>query len=182
MRLLSSPDRRLGIVCVLLALAALVGWVPFDIETGLIEKVRRQVRIGDAMLPVLGLGFVILGGLMTVCLPQTQSPTLARENVGFLLKLVCVLALSLAMMRWLGPIVASVFAPEETYRALRDTAPWKHLGFVVGGTMLVSGLMALGEGRVTSRGLLLGFLATLALIVLYDLPFEDLLLPPNGDV
>ena len=49
-------------------------------------------------------------------------------------------------------------------------------------TGLVAGLIALIEGRLRPRTLLIGALAALALIVLYDLPFEDLQLPPNGDV
>ena len=85
-------------------------------------------------------------------------------------------------MRWLGPLAVELFGAEGSYRALRDTAPWKHLGFVAGGTLLVAGLMALVEGRLTMRGVVIGLLATFALILLYDLPFDDLLLPPNGDV
>ena len=65
---------------------------------------------------------------------------------------------------------------------MRDTAPWKYIGFILGGVVLIAGLIALVEGRVSLRGVVLGLMATFALIVVYDLPFDDLLLPPNGDV
>ena len=36
---------------IFLAFAALVAfvWVPLDVETGLVEKVRRRIMIGDAL-------------------------------------------------------------------------------------------------------------------------------------
>jgi len=83
---------------------------------------------------------------------------------------------------WLGPAAVWALTEDGAYRNLRDTAPWKYVGYVAGGTLLVAGLMALVEGNVTWRGVMIGLLATLALIAVYDLPFEDLLLPPNGDV
>lgn len=183
MKLLSTPDGRLGIVCILLALFALVVWVPLDIDTGLVEKVRRRVSIGDSLLPVVALGFVILGGLMTIARSaHADTPTVTLSNAFFLLKIFGVLAGSLAAMRWLGPLVAAVAGEDATYRALRDTPPWKYMGFIAGGSLMVMGLIALVERRLTLRGLLIGILTAIALVLIYDLPFEDLLLPPNGDV
>ncbi len=83
-------------------------------------------------------------------------------------------------MRFAGPLAAAF--TESGYRPLRDTIPWKYIGFIAGGTCLVAGLKALVEGRVTMRGVVIGLAACLVLIALYDLPFDDLLLPPNGDV
>ena len=40
---------------IFLAFAALVAfvWVPLDVETGLVEKVRRRIMIGDSLAPTL---------------------------------------------------------------------------------------------------------------------------------
>lgn len=178
-----TPSHLLGIVCIAAALLALFVWIPLDIETGLVEKVRRQVQIGDSLLPTLACGFVFVGGLLLLISPAHDgSNRLSRDNLQFLLTLLLLLAFAILVMRWLGPVLVWVLTEDSTYRILRDTAPWKHLGFVAGGTLLVAGIMALVEGRLTFRGVLIGLLATLSLIAVYDLPFEDLLLPPNGDV
>lgn len=125
---------------------------------------------------------MILGGLLAIWAPNDDVPALKASNIGFLIKLAITIAISLAIMRWAGPAMVGFLGIETDYRSLRDTAPWKYIGFVAGGTSLVAGLMALVEGRPSGRGLLIGVLATLVLVILYDLPFDDLLLPPNGDV
>ena len=86
-------------------------------------------------------------------------------------------------MRWAGPVAVSVFGPENVdYRTVRDLFPWKYLGFLLGGTALVWCGISLAEKRISARGLVIGLFASLALIALYDLPFDDFVLPPNGDV
>jgi hypothetical protein len=84
-------------------------------------------------------------------------------------------------MRWFGPVLAGVLM-EGGYRPLRDTAPWKHLGFLFGGAGMIAAMISMVEGRVTLRAVLVGLAAAIGLIIIYDLPFDDLLLPPNGDV
>ncbi len=81
MKRISSPDGRLGLVCILLALLALFVWVPFDIDTGVVEKLRRRISIGDSLLPIVALGFVIAGGLMTIVRSGDNAPSLRVENV-----------------------------------------------------------------------------------------------------
>lgn len=178
----ASPDVVLGLVFILAAVLALALWVPFDIDTGLTEKVRRRVRIGDAFLPVLGLGIILAGAVLTVLGAERNAPTLSRANLGFLGKLIVCLIASFAIMRWAGPLAVALFGDGTGYRALRDTAPWKFVGFITGGTFLVVSLMTLLDGRPTWRGVLIGLAGVLAMIAVYDLPFDDLLLPPNGDV
>lgn len=89
-------------------------------------------------------------------------------------------------MRFAGPFmveIANLFRTEPVeYRLLRATAGWKHIGFVLGGVTMISGIIAIVEHGFSRRGLLVGFLAVVLMIVVFDLPFEDLLLPPNGDV
>lgn len=182
MKRFATSEGLLGFVAIALALVALLIWVPLDIETGLVEKVRRQVRIGDAMLPIVALSFVIIGGLMTAFAQQADAARMQRHNLIFLAKLVLTLTVSLLIMRWLGPLAVDLLGTDGDYRALRDERPWKYIGFIAGGMTLVVGLIALMEGRFSLRGVIIGLCAALALIAIYDLPFEDLLLPPNGDV
>ncbi len=178
-----TTDIVLGAGCIVVSIAAIFLWIPIDTSTGLIETVRRQVSIGDALAPTTAFGFVLAGGTLLV-LRGHRSAADRRITIGnlrFLFALLSMLAASLALMRWAGPVVASVTA-EDGYRILRDTAPWKQIGFFLGGSVLVAGLISLVEGRITSRSVMIGTLAALAMILIYDLPFEDLLLPPNGDV
>lgn len=172
----------LGLFCVILALVVAFLWIPLDVETGLIEKVRRQTSIGDAAMPSLACVFIFVGGAMLFLPSRIPAVGLTRGNLGFLFGLLVILAVTFALMRWLGPVAANILGAEGGYRPLRDTVPWKYIGYLTGGTVMVAGLMALAEGRFTRRGLIVGFLASAALVVVYDLPFEDLLLPPNGDV
>jgi hypothetical protein len=47
---------------------------------------------------------------------------------------------------------------------------------------MVFGLISMMEGRMRWRTLIISILAVIFLIIVYDLPFENLLLPPNGDL
>jgi hypothetical protein len=172
-----------------LALAALTAlvWIPLDVDTGLIEKVRRQVTIGDALGPTVAAGVIGLGGFALLVQGRSAEPVrLTVFNMGFVLLLLGLFALSFAVMRWTGPalvqIVSLLTGEELSYRSLRDTAPWKYLGFLPGCTLLIATAISFIEGRLSWRAVLTGLAASGALIALYDLPFDDLLLPPNGDV
>lgn len=172
----------LGIGFAFAALVIALVWVPVDTTTGLVEKVRRQIIIGDALAPTTAAGFLLLGGVLVAFFERAENARrLSGRNLVFLVLLLANLAIAFSVMRWLGPALATLLT-EEGYRPLRDTAPWKHIGFLVGGSMLIAGLIGLVEGRLTLRGALIGLAAAIALIAIFDLPFDDLLLPPNGDV
>ena len=64
---------------------------------------------------------------------------------------------------------------------MRDTVPWKYAGFFLGGSLLTAGLIIYCERRVAIRSVLVAFIIVSILIAILDLPFDDLLLPPNGD-
>lgn len=181
-----DPRKRANVVLGLAVLSAALiiafVWVPMDTASGMIERVRRQVNIGDALAPTLAAGFLGLGGVLVALFERPETAAkITRHNIRYLFVFLAILIVGFLIMRWLGPALGGLLT-EEGYRPLRDTTPWKHLGFVFGGTFVVAGLIAFIEGRVTLRGVLIGFGATLALIAVYDLPFDDLLLPPNGDV
>ncbi|MEM9603114.1 MAG: hypothetical protein AAGA11_09640 [Pseudomonadota bacterium] len=180
-----ATDRILGAVCLVFALVLAFIWIPLDAETGLIEKARRRLVIGDGLAPTVAAGLLAVSGLW-LCLSgwwRRSGGALHRENLGFLLRFGGLVVLCLLVMRWAGPV--AVWASGDTldaYRLLRDTAPWKYLGYLLGGTLLIAGVVAWIERGLRWRSVALAFAVVLALALLYDLPFEDLLLPPNGDV
>ena len=173
----------LSLGCIIFALILALVWVPMDSGTGLIHKVRRQVSIGDALAPTLAAIMIGIGGLMVLRDRHApDQPGLTRANIAFVLRFLAILAVSFALMRYSGPLLVWLFDGDQGYRNLRDTAPWKYIGFLVGGSTLITALIASAEGRFSWRAVSIGCAAALALIMLYDLPFDDLLLPPNGDV
>lgn len=189
-------NKLIGLGAVVLSLAIVFVWIPLDVESGLIEKVRRSVTLGDAFAPTIAGALVGLGGLL--CLlgndagqssERVSTPRAKRndytpkEHFTHAAVMLMVFWVSLSFMRYAGPVAAFLLHENQTeYRLLRDTIPWKYIGFIVGGTTLIVALIARTERKISSLHVLIGILATLALIVVYDLPFDDLLLPPNGDV
>jgi hypothetical protein len=184
----SRSNLVLGLVCLAFALVLLVVWIPLDTETGLIEKVRRRVVIGDALAPSVAAVFLVIGGVVLIIFERNvpRQPRVTAGNLRFIGAIFLILTISLVIMRYAGPVavnIANVFAGEPLeYRLLRDTAPWKYIGYFLGGIVMIAGLISLIEGRINTKILLVSMVAVLALIAIYDLPFEDLLLPPNGDV
>lgn len=114
---------------------------------------------------------------------RDTSQYLQRENLIYLFTTIVLLTVSLAVMRYAGPLLVTLIGDEGvSYRLLRDTPPWKYIGFVAGGVLLITSLISRVERRFRFRFLLIGIAAVVVLIAVYDLPFDDLLLPPNGDV
>ena len=177
-----NTDLCIGLFGVIAGCLIVFVWVPMDVETGLIEKVRSQVVIGDAMAPSLAATILILGGLLTVfqSFRSQGSSDLTLKSLQFLVLLLVLLGLSLAVMRWAGPLVAQLF--QTDYRSLRDTVPWKHIGYFWGGIVMIFGLVSFMEHRLRWRMLIVSIIAVLVMILIYDLPFKHLLLPPNGDL
>lgn len=180
-------DSVLGLICIAVSLLLILVWIPLDTDTGIVEKVRRHVALGDALAPTFAGLFVLLGGLMlTLQAEPDASRAITGRNFGFLARLLLLLVVSTVLMRWSGPLCVAasnaLTGEELSYRLLRDTAPWKYIGFVIGGMTLVAGLITLVRGRLTVRTIVIALATVAVLIALYDLPFDDLLLPPNGDV
>ncbi|MEZ5649035.1 MAG: hypothetical protein R3E87_00635 [Burkholderiaceae bacterium] len=196
---MDSPiaDRVLGGLAIAFSLVTLLAWIPNDIDSGVIEVFRRRITIGDAMLPTalaLGIGLCGLGLLVqSLRKPVRRRRDLVdagHDGVGFTvanLRFIAVFAalmvVSLTVMRWTGPLLVWLFDEAGgSYRALRDTAPWKYAGFLAGGWLMTSFLLVWLAGELRVRWLVIALLCVLALMLAVDLPFDDLLLPPNGDV
>jgi hypothetical protein len=177
-----NPDLLLGIGGLLAGCLILFIWIPLDVETGLIEKVRSRVVIGDSLAPSLAALVLIVAGLMlTIQSFRTRSSiTLSWSSLKYVALVLVILGLSVVLMRWAGPMSAWISGVD--YRSLRDTVPWKYIGYFLGGTTMVFGLISMIEGRFRWRVLIISILAVLALMLVYDLPFDNLLLPPNGDI
>lgn len=187
MEFLRKPNAMLGLLAVVLGILALAVWVPADTGSGLVEKARGKYRIGDALAPAVAFSLLIFSGLLLLWETRSKpaQQLITRHHLVFTGGLLPIFALSLAAMRWTGPMaVALLGAGGEGagYRELRDTVPWKYLGFALGGSSLVGALFCLASRKLRLRFFLIGLAAALVMILLYDLPFDDLLLPPNGDV
>lgn len=177
-----NSDSILGIAALAAGCLILFVWVQMDVETGLIERVRGRIVIGDSLAPSLAACLLMLSGLMLVfqSVRNARGVELTWKSLKYIGLCLSIMALSMAVMRWSGTLAAALIGAD--YRSLRDTVPWKYIGFFLGGTTMVFGLITMIEGRARLRVLIISVLAVLILMMLYDTPFDNLLLPPNGDV
>ena len=168
-------------------------WIPADIETGVIETFRRQTTIGDAMAPTLAAAAIlvisVIMGVVAVFRakknggPPESGPD--QRDYSFLLLIAVPVVLGLVLMVYVGPVAVEAInalgGEIGTYRELKAAFPYKYLGFLIGGFVMVFGVIRVVENKGTQSAAWVAALAVLALILLYDVPFDNLLLPPNGD-
>ena len=184
----SNSNAILGGLCVLAAALVAFVWVPLDVDSGVVEQVRRRVQIGDSLAPVTAAVFIAIGGLMLLLVERRvpDQPVFALQNLRFIAFSAAIIVVGFLIMRFTGPLTVDVVnlltGSELQYRLLRDSAPWKFIGYVIGGIFVVAGLMAQAEGGITRKNLGIATAVVIALILIFDVPFDDLLLPPNGDV
>lgn len=185
--------RKLGVVSVVVSAVILFVWIPLDVETGIVEKVRRQTELGDAFAPFIAALLIGLGGVLLLCEKNTPAKKSAAtphsmgetsfSDFTHALVVFVLIGTALLLMRYSGPLAVSfILGSEAEYRLLRDTAPWKYIGFIAGGLWLIVSLIILIENRLRLIHIVIAAVVVLLLIALYDLPFDTLLLPPNGDV
>ncbi|MEM8730912.1 MAG: hypothetical protein AAGF79_13450 [Pseudomonadota bacterium] len=177
-----SANAVLGLACIALALVVIFLWVPLDTDTWLVERARGRNTVGDSLAPTLAGVFILVAGLMLLREERLKDERPSLENLTFIGAMCLFGIIALVAMRWAGPLAVSLFAQGEEYRLLRDTLPWKYIGFATGGGFLVLSMVAFIEERVSILGVFVAILSVVLIILLYDVPFEDVLLPPNGDV
>ncbi len=172
----------------LFGLVAALIWIPADTQTPAIYTFRRQTLLGDAFLPMLAAGAMALFGALQLIVTwrraryQAANPPMDGGTLAFFAMLGAVLAVSLVLMFWAGPAVWALFGDGSgSYRTVRGEAPWKYIGFLIGGSMMLWGIIAIVEGRFTLRRLIVSVIFTALLILLFGVPFDTLMLPPNGD-
>lgn len=182
-----GSDRLLGVLILCFALLCLGFWIPLDIDTGLVETVRRRNIIGDSLGPVVAMSLVLGAALFLIRTPFNQkifsNQGRWHRPFGFFL---LVFFLSLTLMRYTGPlaieVVSFVTQSDINYRNLRNIWPLKYIGFVCGGTLLLCCFSHFMDRSLNRKRVLLLLGICIAIAMFFDLPFEDILLPPNGDV
>jgi hypothetical protein len=180
-----ASSRSLGVLFLCLCVAILFIWIPGDVDSGLIVKVRRHLEIGDSLAPVMATALMAVGALLLLLEKSQQQAEagISINNLLFVLATLVLLLIAFGIMRWAGPIFVSIFDIHGgDYRPLRGDAPWKYIGFLLGGTVLVAGLITLVERRLRTITVWIAVVAAVFLIALYDLPFGSLQLPPNADL
>lgn len=179
----SNQSVLLAVLVLVLSVLALALWLPNDTVSGYLQSRRGRTTIGDAMAPGFAFSLMALSGVL-ILIQSRHDPrqSINRHHVFFVVMLLGLFALCFSVMRFAGPAITAMFTEPGGYRVLRDTVPWKYVGFVLGGGGLIATLVSYMDHRLSIKAVLIGLIATLALIGVFDLAFDNLLLPPNGDV
>jgi hypothetical protein len=190
-------DIGFGAVVFVLAAGAILFWFPNDIRGGFIEigtAGRREP--GDAFFPILlASAMLALSAahlIVTLIGKGTPAPAgdddtgrLTRSNLRFLLVFHVTVLGGLAIMYWLGPLTVTALNAigvlDSSYRQLLDTAPYKYIGYVVGGFLMTVSLAAWAEGGLTRRAIIAVVLVLTVSVVSFDVLLTNVQLPPNAD-
>jgi len=187
-------DIGFGVVVLVGALLALFVWFPNDINGGFMQvSAIGRNEPGDAFFPIL-LALLLAGlGVLQIALPalgralrtDDENPVIRTENLLFLVKFLGIVVAGLTVMFWLGPLtVAALNTPgliEGSYRQYTDTAPYKYIGYVVGGFGMTATLIVWTEGRARRIALITVAGVLAASILIFDIALTNVLLPPNGE-
>ncbi len=176
-----SATTALGVGCIAFALIIAFVWIPMDTDTWLVERSRGRNIVGDSLAPTVAAVFILISGVMLLLERGGDASHPSRSNLNYISAITLIGVIGIVVMRWAGPITASLLSGDE-YRLLRDTVPWKYTGFALGGGFIVFAVTAFVEQRLSWGAGLIALVAVAGIILLYDLPFDDVLLPPNGDV
>lgn len=188
-------DIGFGVIVLAGALLSLFVWFPADIPTGFFftNAIGRE-EPGDAFFPIiLATLLSILSAIQLVSalfknrtedLPSAPA-VLTLQNLRFLLIFAFIMFAGLSVMYWLGPMTVSLLKAlgiiDADYRQLTDTAPYKYLGYVVGGFLMTIILIAWTEGQIRPRSILAVLITLTVAIIIFDVVLKNVLLPPNAD-
>ena len=180
MKFAITQDRILGLIALIFGLWIALYWAHEDAATGVVKFKYGSLRVGDALAPTVAGSLIAFAGLWLM-LTGDAARRLTWSNVGYLALLGVCLIGGLALMRWGGPALVEAIT-DSAYRPLRDTFPWKYVGFILGGVVMITSLIAIVERRLHWSRILIALGVATLLAFVYDVPFDDLLLPPNGDL
>ncbi len=188
-------DIGFGVVVLTGSLLALFVWFPADIPTGFFftNAIGRE-EPGDAFFPIiLATLLAILSAIQLISAlfkKNTQDEpsvpaVLTLRNLRFLVIFVAIMGAGLSVMYWLGPMTVALLKAwgiiDADYRQLTDTAPYKYIGYVVGGFLMTIVLIAWTEGQVRPRSILAVLITLSVAIIIFDVVLKNVLLPPNAD-
>lgn len=188
-------DIGFGVVVLVGSLIALFVWFPADIPTGFffINAIGRE-EPGDAFFPImLAVLLAILSSIQLVAAlfkkraedPSSEPAVLTFQNLRFLIFFALIMGAGFSVMYWLGPTTVSFLKAwgiiDADYRQLTDTAPYKYIGYVVGGFLMTITLIAWTEGKVRPRSIIAVLITLAVAIIIFDVVLKNVLLPPNAD-
>jgi len=188
-------DIGFGVVVLAGALLALFVWFPADIPTGFFHTnaIGRE-EPGDAFFPIILALLLLLLSVLHLSMSLFRSwqgraapvtGELTVQNFTFLGAFMVIMVISLAIMYWLGPLTVAALNIigwlDTSYRALSDTAPYKFIGYVIGGFVMTITLIAWTEGRIRWVSVLSVLITLTIAILIFDLLLKNVLLPPNAD-
>ena len=59
-----NASTSLALITILVAVLSIFAWIPMDVGSGMFEKVRSRVVIGDAFAPTFAASLLALGGIL----------------------------------------------------------------------------------------------------------------------
>ncbi len=197
-RIAKAPDPwdiGFGVLVLAGALLAIFVWFPADIKGGFFNTTPLgRIEPGDAFFPVLLAATLAVLSILQVTVSLLRgSPTpskgslgrLTPANIRFLIIFTAICAGGLAIMFVLGPAVVwgmrELGLTEAEYRHLTDTAPYKYIGFIVGGFLMTVTLIGWTEGRLRPAGIIAVVAVLVVAIVVFDVLLTNVLLPPNAE-
>ncbi|MBO6520238.1 MAG: hypothetical protein JJ900_05025 [Rhodospirillales bacterium] len=188
-------DIGFGVIVLAVSLLAIFVWFPADIKGGFFNTTPfGKIEPGDAFFPVLlAAALAVLSAIQLTISFIKGSPApsagsegrLTRSNFRFLFIFFSICMAGLGIMFVLGPgivwLMRELGLTDATYRHLTDTAPYKYIGYVVGGFLMTVTLITWTEGRVRPAGIVAVLSVLVVAIVVFDVLLTNVLLPPNAE-
>lgn len=182
-----SWEFAIGLFGLALAIVAVTVWFPYDIAGSFMETtLTGRVQPGDAFYPTVLAVLLGLLGLIQMFSGLRKAGNrgatgLTLENLHYLLVLCALLGISALLCYGLAPWLAETLNGGRAYRLLRDTAPWKFLGFGLAAPALIWPMVVLSERRVSLRGAIFVAVFVTILLVVFGMALPDTFLPPNAE-
>ncbi len=184
----SWPDLSTGLALALMGLILQFYLIDAFSNGEGVEFKRGRAFIGDAYFPRLIAIALILFGLCLAASSLRRRQDALRPSglfapASFLALGLLGLALGAAWVvtYLIVPTIVEVLISTDP-RALYLQTPWRQLPFVLGAFFVPLILISAAERKVRIRTLIISLLFPAILGAIYTVPFDDLFLPPVGDL